>query len=166
MARQITSAFGILLFNAIIAAAWILPASAVQMLNGNAAAVTGDTISVGTVGHPMETLRLWGIEAPPMSDTRDYGLYARSALDDLLRQNGGRVQCVIDSLDSTSAVCRAGEVDLGEAMLKTGWVVVDRTVTLADVPGGDSERTQRAEIYGKAEMQARMARKGRWKNMP
>lgn len=140
--------------------------SAVEFLNGQAAAVTGDNIRVGAVGHPSRTVRLWGIEAPPMSDDRDYGLYARAALDDLLRRNGSHVQCVIDSLDRSAAVCRAGQVDLGEAMLKTGWAVADRTVTLADVPGGDSERSQRAETYHQAESEARQARRGRWANLP
>lgn len=139
---------------------------AVQFLNGQAAAVTGDSLTVGAVGHPNRTVRLWGIEAPPMTDDRDYGLYARAALDDLLRQHGTLVQCVIDSFDLNAAVCRSGEVDLGEEMLKTGWAVADRSVTLTDVPGGDSERTRRAETYHRAEAEARQARRGRWANMP
>jgi endonuclease YncB( thermonuclease family) len=101
-----------------------------------------------------------------MSDNRDYGLYARAFLDDLLRQNGGQVKCVTDSLDRSSAVCHAGTVDRREAMLATGWAVADRTVTLADVPGGDSERAKRAEAYHEAEAQARAGRKGRWAKMP
>lgn len=142
------------------------PAQAIEFLNGQAVAVTGDSIAVGAVGHPSVTVRLWGIEAPPMSDDRDYGLYARAALDDLLRIHGAQVKCVLDSLDDSAAVCHAGSVDLGEAMLKTGWAVADRTVTLADVPGGDSERSRRAESYHEAESHARAARKGRWAKMP
>lgn len=146
---------------------WLPPmAQAIEFLNGQAVAVTGDSISVGTVGHPSVTVRLWGIEAPPMSDDRDYGLYARAALEDLIRASGGQVKCVLDSLDRSSAVCHAGTVDLGEAMLETGWAVADRTVTLADVPGGDSERSNRAETYYDAESQARAARRGRWAKMP
>lgn len=146
---------------------WLTPAAqAIEFLSGQAVAVTGDSISVGAVGHPSVTVGLWGIEAPPMSDDRDYGLYARAALEDLLRAGGSQVKCVLDSLDRSSAVCHAGAVDLGEAMLKTGWAVADRAVTLADVPGGDSERSQRAETYHEAESQARAARKGRWAKMP
>ncbi len=165
MKRQMKRAFGALLFAGAIAAA-PFTASAIEFVNGPAAAVTGDSIAVGGVGHPNTTVRLWGIEAPYMSDDRDYGLYARAFLDDLLRQNGGQVKCVTDSLDRSSAVCHAGTVDLGEAMLATGWAVADRTVTLADVPGGDSERAKRAEAYHEAEAQARAGRKGRWAKMP
>jgi len=135
-------------------------------MNGQAVAVSGDSIAIGAMGHAPETIRLWGIEAPDMGDDRDFGLYARAALDDLLREYGAEVKCVIDSIDRSAAVCHAGAVDLGEAMLKTGWAVADRRVTLADVPGGDSERSKRAETYHEAEAQARAARKGRWAKMP
>jgi len=164
MKRHIKRALRALLLAGAVAAA-PLPASAIEFLSGQAVALTGDSIAVGAVGHPSTTVRLWGIEAPDMGDDRDYGLYARAALDDLLRQ-GGQVKCVLDSLDRSSAVCHAGTVDLGEAMLKTGWAVADRTVTLADVPGGDSERSRRAEAYHEAEAQARAARRGRWAKMP
>jgi endonuclease YncB( thermonuclease family) len=63
-------------------------------------------------------------------------------------------------------VCKAGDTDLGAAMLLTGWAIADRTVLLADVPGGDSERTHRAEAYRKAEVRARNERKGRWAGLP
>ena len=147
-------------------AAFALPASAIEFLNGTAVAVTGDSIAVGGIGHPNTTVRLWGIEAPDMGDDRDYGLYARAALDDLLRQHGSQAKCVLDSLDRSSAVCHAGTVDLGAAMLKTGWAVADRRVILADVPGGDSERAKRGVAYDEAEAQARAGRKGRWAKMP
>lgn len=166
MLQQMKTPLAVVMLASAIAL-WLTPtARAIEFLSGQAVAVTGDSISVGAVGHPSATVRLWGIEAPPMSDDRDYGLYARAALEDLLRANGSQVKCVLDSLDRSSAVCHADAVDLGEAMLKTGWAVADRTVTLADVPGGDSERSQRAETYHEAESQARAARKGRWAKMP
>jgi endonuclease YncB( thermonuclease family) len=165
MKHRLKPVFGALLLAGAIGAA-PFPASAIEFLSGQAVAVTGDSIAVGAMGHPPEAIRLWGIEAPDMSDDRDYGLYARAALDDLLRQQGADVKCVVDSLDRSSAVCHAGTVDLGEAMLKTGWAVADRRVTLADVPGGDSERAKRAEAYHEAEAQARAARRGRWAKMP
>ena len=165
MKHQVKHALRALLLAAAVAAA-PFPASAIEFVNGPAAALTGDTITVGAVGHPDTTLRLWAILAPDMSDDRDYGLYARAFLDDLLRQNGGQVTCVTDSLDRSSAVCHAGTVDLGEAMLRTGWAVADRVVMLADVPGGDSERSRRGVAYMEAESQARAARRGRWANMP
>ena len=143
-----------------------LSAGAIEFVNGTAAAISGDTIKVGSPGHPMVTLRLWGIEAPRMGDPDEIGLYARTALDDLLYRLGPNVMCTVDSFDRTAAVCRAGDTDLGTAMLLTGWAIADRTVTLADVPGGDSERTRRAEAYRKAESQARRERKGRWAGMP
>lgn len=165
MRNQVKSACGALLLAGAVATA-TFPASAIEFVNGAAAALTGDSITVGGVGHPDTTLRLWAIQAPEMTDDRDYGLYARAFLDDLLRQNGGQVQCVTDSFDRSSAVCHAGAVDLGEAMLRTGWAVADRVVMLADVPGGDSERSRRAKVYLEAESQARRARKGRWAKMP
>lgn len=142
------------------------PAPAIEFLSGQAVALSGDSLSIGAMGHPSESIRLWGIEAPDMGDDRDYGLFARAALDDLLRQQGAAVKCVIDGIDRSAAVCHAGAVDLGEAMLKTGWAVADRRVTLADVPGGDSERAKRAEAYHEAEAEARAARRGRWAKMP
>ncbi len=166
MEHRIRRVFGALLLAGAFAAASAGAASAIEFLNGPAVAITGGSITVGGVGHPNRTVRLWGIEAPAMSDDRDYGLYARAALDDLLRQQGGQVQCVIDSLDRSSAVCHAGTVDLGVAMLRTGWAVADRTVTLADVPGGDSDRSRRAQAYHEAESEARAARRGRWAKMP
>lgn len=164
MKRLLGYAAGALLLA--MAAAASLPASAIEFLGGQAVAVTGDSIAVGAMGHPSEAVHLWGIEAPDMGDDRDYGLYARAALDDLLRRHGDQVKCVFDGIDRSSAVCHAGTVDLGEAMLKTGWAVADRTVTLADIPGGDSERAKRAEAYHEAEAQARTGRKGRWAKMP
>ena len=165
MKRHMKRAFAALLLAGAVAGA-PFTASAIEFLSGQAVALTGDSIAVGGVGHPNTTVRLWGIEAPDMGDDRDYGLYARAALDDLLRRQGAQVKCVLDSLDRSSAVCHAGTVDLGEAMLKTGWAVADRTVTLADVPGGDSERGRRAEAYHEAEALARAGRKGRWAKMP
>ena len=156
----------IALVAALLAAGAPLTAAAIEFLNGPAVAITGDSIAIGGVGHPSTTVHLWGIEVPAMSDDRDYGLYARAALDDLLRLHGNQVKCVADSLNRSSAVCHAGTVDLGKAMLLTGWAVADRTVTLADVPGGDSERAQRAEAYHDAEARARRDRKGRWASMP
>jgi len=151
---------------ALLAVGAPLSAAAVEFVTGTAAALSGDTIKIGSPGHPTRTLRLWGIEAPRMSDPEDVGLYARSALDDLLFQHGQNVTCTVDSFDRNAAVCRAGDTDLGAAMLRTGWAIADRTVLLADVPGGDSERTQRAETYRQAEAQARRERKGRWAGMP
>lgn len=143
-----------------------LSAGAIEFVNGTAAAISGDTIKIGSPGHPQVTLRIWGIEAPRMEHPDEIGLYARTALDDLLYRLGPNVKCVVDSFDRTAAVCRAGNTDLGTAMLLTGWAVADRSVLLADVPGGDSERTKRAEAYHKAEASARSARKGRWAGMP
>lgn len=142
------------------------PAAAIEFVTGTAAALTGDTIQVGSPGHRTVTLRLWGIEAPAMSDPDDIGLFARSALDDLLFRHGQKVMCTVDSFDRRSAVCRAGDTDIGAAMLLTGWAIADRTVLLADVPGGDSDRTQRAENYRSAEARARAERKGRWAKLP
>lgn len=141
-------------------------AMAIEFVTGTAAALSGDTIQVGSPGHRTVTLKLWGVEAPGRSNSNDNALYARTALDDLLYKLGQRVTCTVDSFDRASAVCRAGDTDLGAAMLRTGWVTADRTVLLADVPGGDSERTQRAETYRQAESQARRERKGRWAGMP
>ncbi len=141
-------------------------AAAIEFVTGTAAAISGDTLQIGSPGHPIRTVRLWGIEAPQMSEPDNIGLYARTALDDLLYRHGQKVTCTVDSFDRNAAVCRAGDTDLGAAMLRTGWAIADRGVLLADVPGGDSERTRRAEEYRQAEAQARGQRKGRWAGMP
>ena len=141
-------------------------ANAIEFVVGSAAAVSGDTIMIGSPGQRPVTLRLWGIEAPAMSEPRDVGLFARAALDDLLRRHGPAVKCTLDSFERTTAVCHAGETDLGAAMLLSGWAVTDRTVTLADVPGVDSERAGRVETYHEAEAGARRERRGRWARMP
>jgi endonuclease YncB( thermonuclease family) len=156
----------ILLIAAMVALGAPQTGLAIEFVTGTAAALSGNTIQVGSPGHRTVTLKLWGIEAPGRSNSNDNALYARTALDDLLYQHGQRVTCTVDSFDRDSAVCRAGDTDLGAAMLRTGWVTADRTVLLADVPGGDSERTQRAEAYRQAEAQARRERKGRWADMP
>ena len=166
MKRRMKHACRALLLAGALAAGPAGTATAIEFLNGQAVAVTGDSIAVGSAGHAPVTVRLWGIEAPAMSDIRDYGLYARAALDDLLRQQGTKVNCVLDRMDRSSAVCHVGTVDLGEAMLRTGWAIADRVVTLADIPGGDGERSMRAETYHKAETLARAGRKGRWAKMP
>ncbi|MEE8445121.1 MAG: thermonuclease family protein [Alphaproteobacteria bacterium] len=155
-----------ILLSTLLAFAIPLAAGAVEFTAGTAIAVTGDSVKVGAVGHRPETLRLWGIEAPAMSAPDDIGLYARAALDDLLRQYGPNVECTLDSFDRNAAVCRAGSVDLGAAMLLTGWAVADRASMLAEVPGGDADRTRRAETYLDAEAAARRDRKGRWAKMP
>ena len=157
---------GAILLSTLMAAGVPLAAGAVEFTAGTAIAVTGDSVKVGAVGHRSETLRLWGIEAPAMSAPDDIGLYARAALDDLLRQYGPNVNCTLDGINRKAAVCRAGSVDLGAAMLLTGWAVADRESMLADVPGGDSERTRRTETYLDAEAAARRDRKGRWAKMP
>ncbi len=155
-----------ILLSALLAAGVKLAAGAVEFTTGTAIAVTGDSIKVGSVGHRPETLLLWGIEAPAMSAPDDIGLYARAALDDLLRQYGPNVKCTLDGIDRNATVCQAGSVDLGAAMLLTGWAVANRATMLADVPGGNAERTRRTETYLDAEAAARRDRKGRWAKMP
>jgi endonuclease YncB( thermonuclease family) len=123
-----------------------------QEFEGRAVALDGMTLQLGE-----ERLILFGIAVPGMAAPG--GIKARLALDDLLAGDG-RLHCVVAARDlqlHKFAVCRLGDIDLGEALLLAGVGTVDRYMTRAK----DAE-PQLADRYDQAEAEARRAGNGLW----
>lgn len=146
-------------------------------LSGGAVALDGDTLLLGD-----DRVRLFGIDAPEMSDPD--GWYARAALDDLLADTRGFVECTVvdtDRYDRPVAVCHVdGDFDLASAMVRAGWAAPWRVYSYGGrFPrcGGDLEAMAEGiagraregclgRIYDNAERFARAARLGRWARLP
>jgi len=123
-----------------------------QEFEGRAVALDGMTLQLGE-----ERLILFGIAVPGMAAPG--GIKARLALDDLLAGDG-RLHCVVAARDlqlHKFAVCRLGDIDLGEALLLAGVGTVDRYATRAK----DAD-PQLAERYDQAEAEARRTGNGLW----
>ena len=123
-----------------------------QEFEGRAVVLDGMTLQIGE-----ERLILFGIAVPGMAAPG--GVKARLALDDLLAADG-RLHCVVAARDlqlHKFAVCRLGDIDLGEALLLAGVGTVDRYATRAK----DAD-PQLAERYDQAEAEARRAGNGLW----
>lgn len=110
----------------------------------------GDTITVAG-----QRIRLYGIDAPELSQDcrdRDGATYAcgRLAKLRLERLTRGEVRCdavETDRYRREVSICRAGDVDLGAAMVSSGWA---RAYLRYSLRYADSER------------EARDARRGLW----
>jgi endonuclease YncB( thermonuclease family) len=123
-----------------------------QEFDGRAIALDGMTLQLGE-----ERLILFGVAAPGMAAPG--GIKARLALEDLLAGDG-RVHCVVAARDlqlHKFAVCRLGDIDLGEALLLAGVGMVDRYATRAK----DAD-PQLADRYDQAEVEARRTGNGLW----
>ena len=119
---------------------------------GRPVVVDGDTFTLGP-----DRIRLWGVDAPEgrqvCRDARGHpyrcGDVARDQLKALI---GDRpVDCRQRDRDPYGRVvaqCRAGGVDLGEAMVRAGWAVEYRSFSHG--------------VYASAETQARSAKRGLW----
>lgn len=125
-------------------------AQPIERTLGHARVVDGDTIEIGTV-----RIRLWGIDAPETGQqcaiaatTYRCGQTAASTLAALI---GAReVECTWKSRDRYGrpiAICRAGGLDLGAEMVRSGWA-------LAFV--------KYSSDYVLQENEARRARRGLW----
>ncbi|WP_119167122.1 thermonuclease family protein [Algihabitans albus] len=142
----------------LMALIWTVPALAEEaalevaaeptIVEGEAIALDGDTVVLEG-----RRLRLWGIDAPEMSDPR--GPVGRAALDALLRR--GPLRCVlVDKVDSQLPVARcsvpgpAGPEDLGELQLAGGHAFVHRLYTLGDDWAGRYDAAERHAIEGGA----------------
>lgn len=142
-------------------AAWVLVLAAALTAAGSAAAqkriagrlkvIDGDSFEIGSVG-----VRLFGVDAPEgrQSCTRGDGSSWRcgeAAADELRRLAGSReVDCVPrdeDDYGRIVAVCRAGNVDLGAAMVRAGLAVAYRRYS---------------DDYVDEEREAQAARRGLW----
>lgn len=121
-------------------------------LRGRAIIVDGDTLEIA-----YRRVRLFGIDAPEMSqqclsaDEQRYpcGEAARQALERIIA--GREVSCVQrgrDRRDAALAVCRAGDLDLAAAMVRSGWAIALWRISLD---------------YVELEEQARAERRGLWR---
>ena len=113
--------------------------------------VDGDTFDSGR-----DRIRPWGINAP---ERGEFGFdQATQTLRSLT--SGRALSCTVKYLDNTQshrcvAVCSiAGVGDLGEAMLRSGWVKVHRRYV-------DEDPSLRVK-YEAAEKESRDARRGLW----
>lgn len=123
-----------------------------QEYDGAASVLDGATLQIGE-----ERLMLFGIAAPALDAPS--GLKARLALDQLLAGDS-RVRCVVSARDRFQrrlAVCRLGDIDLGEALLLAGVATVDRYATRAR-----EADPQLAQRYDQAEAEARRMGAGLW----
>ena len=136
----------LLLFTAMVAAIAYLGAGPGETFSGKARAVDGDSLELGD-----RRVRLISIDAPERrqtcekaGETTQCGQRAHAELKFLV--SGKHVECEsfgFDRYDRTLARCRAGEADLGSAMVRAGWAIAY----------GD---------YRDEERQARRARAGIW----
>jgi endonuclease YncB( thermonuclease family) len=134
---------------------FVLPFLALALMGAGAARpgiVDGDTFTLGP-----DRIRLWGVDAPEGRQVcRDgggqayrCGDQARDQLKALIGE--GAVACQQrdhDQYGRSVAQCRAGGVDLGEAMVRAGWAVEYRTFSHG--------------TYAAAEAEAKAAKRGLW----
>lgn len=131
-------------------------------------ALDGDTL-MRIEGDERIRIRLWGISAPEMSDF-PHGLVARSALDTLLADSGGKVTCRAltvapearkDRYNRLIARCATRDgTDLGRRMIELGWATTYRVFTWGGIDDA------RAYDYDSAELDARYAGRGLWRFVP
>jgi endonuclease YncB( thermonuclease family) len=131
----------------------LIGGSALAATAGPSRVVDGETLEVGA-----QRVRLFGIDAPALDQVcqhggQDYqcGRVARATLWDLV--GGLDVSCEPAGASSAPdsvmmAICRAGGIDLNEAMVLSGWALADRAAT---------------GRYAALEAQAKQARRGLWR---
>ena len=135
---------------------WLIPLLAFGLPTAacaqRAEIVDGDTLKVAG-----ETIRLWGVDAPEgrqlCQDRRGVDYRCGDAAREHLQTLVGRetVTCRTRDRDAYGRVvgqCRVGDVDLGDALVRSGWAVEYRQFSQG--------------AYGAAEAQARAARRGLW----
>ena len=129
----------------------LIPAVALADISGPARVIDGDTIEVQD-----QRIRLHGIDAPERSQTcllqgQRYpcGIDATDSLRELV--SGKQVSCDAiyrDRYGRTFAVCVIpGGIDLGRAMVRQGWALVDRQYTLNYVDEEDEARQKKLGIW-------------------
>ncbi len=132
-------------------AAVILVLTAPYTLSGGVRVIDGDTIHVDDA-----KIRLWGIDAPELSQTcerdgRQYacGQEARAFLAALVKKEG--LSCAPADTDTYGRIvarCKIGETDIARAMVQAGWAM-------------DYSRYSQA-FYLPAQMEAKKDRVGIW----
>jgi len=114
------------LFAVMVAAIAYLGGGPGETFSGTARAVDGDSLELGG-----RRIRLFGIDAPELRQTcakagktTQCGRRAQTELKFLV--SGKQLKCEsfgLDRYDRTLAKCRAGETDLGAAMVRAGWAI-------------------------------------------
>ncbi|TAD77821.1 MAG: thermonuclease family protein [Sphingomonadales bacterium] len=122
-----------------------------NIIEGPVEVIDGDSLKVGGT-----EVRLFGVDAPEFSQTCysngapvACGVMAKDALEGLI--GGSRLACVTQDTDAYGravARCRTAGVDVGDALVASGWATAFRRY-------GDD--------YVPAETRARSARAGIWK---
>lgn len=141
-----------------------------EWIIGRAVALDGDTIRVFPEGGGEHIdVRLWGIDAPEMSDASGHGWVARAALDSILDFVDHQVGCRLIDTDRYGrpvAVCGnpGKDDDIGMTMIFEGWAVEYRKFTRPPPPiRVPLIMPGRVELYQDQEQLARKTRRGRWK---
>ncbi len=124
-----------------------------KLLHGEAVAITGDTIKMGS-----NIFYMYGIASPHLDQTcisktgRNYscGISAKNYLSEKI--NGQKLACSIISTApakgvATPIICNAGKYDVGALMVAGGWAIPD---------------TSGGMVYVQYEVEARKRQKGMW----
>jgi endonuclease YncB( thermonuclease family) len=131
----------------------LMAGSALAAISGPPRVLDGDTLEIGA-----QRVRLFGIDAPALDQPCEHagqeyqcGRVARAALWDLI--GGLDVSCEPAGAAAAQnglmvATCRAGKLDLSEAMVRSGWALADRAAS---------------DRYAPLETQAKQARRGLWR---
>jgi endonuclease YncB( thermonuclease family) len=141
---------------AMLAAAALLLTAADGVAQGRTIAGKAFVFDANTLEVKGEKIRLFGIDAPDRKQTclsekrKSYpcGLRAAFALDNLAK--GKTVSCQprgIDSQNRILALCSHNGLDIGGAMVESGWAIADRRYS---------------EMYVKTESAAEEYRRGLW----
>jgi len=129
----------------------VIALAAAVFLTGAATVIDGDTLKLGTV-----SVRIYGIDAPEARQRcasrsgAEYECGARATLFLAGAVYGRSLDCEakdIDRFGRTVAICSAGGVDLGRALVAAGLAVAYR---------------QFSELYVPEETTAKRARRGLW----
>jgi endonuclease YncB( thermonuclease family) len=130
-----------------------------QLISGPGRALDGSNLWLAR-----QDFQIFAIKAAEIESTR--GVSARSMLDRLV--HGKEVTCRLIGCNSTRqfnqpiAICTAGNIDLGEALLRAGAALTVRTQLFTE-----SEIDQSfIDRYLAAEFDARDARRGLWSEVP
>lgn len=120
-------------------------AAPAEPIAGRALASDGDTISIAD-----KHIRIYGIDSPESHQTctraavpYPCGEYATAAMRVLV--DGKDVRCepkAMDKYHRTVAVCYAAGIDIGAAMVRSGWAVAFRRYSLAYVGLEDDARRE------------------------
>lgn len=119
-------------------------------ISGRAVVSDGDTITLAG-----ERIRIYGIDAPELGQTcrnaagavYDCGRLAQAELQRIARSEISCDAVETDQYDRTVAICYAGGVDVGAAMVSSGWARAYLSYSLR---------------YAAEETRARAAKRGMW----